>query len=389
MSDLGLRMESEPRSRRRGKDDNSRGGRRGRGRKKKNRSGCAVSLALVIVLAVIGGGGYWAYGFLKDRFGPPPDYSGSGSGSLVVEIKQGWATPQMANELKKVGVTKSVEAFTKVAREDKDQRASKIQPGAYTMAKRMSAKAAFEILVNPKNKQDYIVRPGIRATQVYESLAKALKVPKEKVEAAAKDPSLGLPEYAKGNIEGFLYPASYIAAPGMDPLVVLKDMVAKAVKEYDKLGLPAKAQAMGKSPYDLIIIASLVEAEGKTTDDKGKVAQVIYNRLGKNMTLGLDSTVNYYLNKSNIQLTNKELNDASNPYNTRVKKGLPPGPIGSPSKAALDAAVAPPAGKFLYFVTVDPIAGTTKFTDNDADFQTYKAELAKWIKDHPTPSTSP
>ncbi|GCE01763.1 endolytic transglycosylase MltG [Embleya hyalina] len=385
MSDLGLRMESEPRSRRRGKDDGSRGGRRGgRGRKKKNRSGCAVSLALVVVLSILGGGGYWAYGFLKDRFGPPPDYSGSGSGSLVVEIKPGWATPQMANELKRVGVTKSVEAFTKVAREDKDQRASKIQPGAYTMAKHMSAKSAFEILVNPKNKQDFILRPGMRSAQVFESLAKTLKVPKEKVEAAAKDPSLGLPDYAGGNIEGFLFPASYIAAPGMDPLVVLKEMVARAVKEYDKDGLAAKAQAMGKKPYDVIIIASLVEAEGKTTDDKGKVAQVIYNRLGKNMSLGLDSTVNYYLGKSNIQLTNKELNDASNPYNTRVKKGLPPGPIGSPSKAAIDAALAPPAGKYLYFVTVDPIAGTTKFTDKDSEFQDFKAELAKWIKEHPT-----
>ncbi|OPC80153.1 hypothetical protein B4N89_03590 [Embleya scabrispora] len=388
MSDLGLRMDSEqsePRSRRRGKDDGSRGGRRGRGRKKKNRSGCAVSLALVIVLAILGGGGYWAYGFLKDRFGPPPDYSGSGSGSLVVEIKPGWATPQMANELKRVGVTKSVEAFTKVAREDKDQRASKIQPGAYTMAKHMSAKSAFEILVNPKNKKDFILRPGLRSSQVFESLAKSLNVPKEKVEAAAKDPSLGLPDYANGNIEGFLFPASYIAAPGMDPLVVLKDMVGRAVKEYDKVGLAAKAQAMNKKPYDLIIIASLVEAEGKTTDDKGKVAQVIYNRLGKNMSLGLDSTVNYYLGKSNIQLTNKELNDASNPYNTRVKKGLPPGPIGNPSKAAIDAALAPPSGNLLYFVTVDPIVGTTKFTDSDAKFQEFKAELAKWIKEHPTP----
>ncbi|MGC0419660.1 endolytic transglycosylase MltG [Embleya sp. AB8] len=387
MSDLGLRMESEsePRSRRRGKEDNSRGGRRGRGRKKKNRSGCAVSFALVIVLAVVGGGGYWAYGFLKDRFGPPPDYSGNGSGSLVVEIKPGWATPQMANELKRVGVTKSVEAFTKVAREDKDQRASKIQPGAYTMAKQMSAKAAFELLVNPKNKQDFILRPGLRATQVFELLAKTLKVPKEKVDAAAKDPSLGLPDYAKGNIEGFLFPGSYVAAPGMDPLVVVKEMVSRAVKEYDKDGLPAKAQQSGKSPYDLIIIASLVEAEGKTTDDKGKVAQVIYNRLDKNMSLGLDSTVNYYLGKSNIQLTNKELTDASNPYNTRVKKGLPPGPIGNPSKAAIDAAVSPPAGKYLYFVTVDPLAGTTRFTDSDSQFQEYKAELAKWMKEHPNP----
>ncbi|WP_406280094.1 endolytic transglycosylase MltG [Embleya sp. NBC_00896] len=383
MSDVGLRMESEPRSRRRGKDDNSRGGRRGRGRKKKNRSGCAVFVALAIVLAIVGGGGYWAYGFLKDRFGPPPDYNGPGQGSLVVEIKSGWATPQMANELKRVGVTKSVEAFTKVAREDKDQRASKIQPGAYTMAKKMSAKAAFEILVNPKNKQDYILKPGRRATQVFDELAKTLKVPKEQVEAAAKNPSIGLPPYAEGNIEGFLLPASYVAAPGMDPVVVLKEMVSRAVKEYDKNGLVAKAAEMGKTPRQIIIIASLVEAEGKTTDDKGKVAQVIYNRLGKNMSLGLDSTINYYLNKSNVQLTTKELNDASNPYNTRVKKGLPPGPISNPSKAAIDAALSPPTGKLLYFVTVNPVSGETKFSETDAQFQIDNKELQKWIAEHP------
>jgi UPF0755 protein len=383
MSDLGLRMdsESEPRSRRRGKDDNSRRGGRGRGRKKKNRSGCAVLVALAIVLAIVGGGGYWAYGFLKDRFGPPPDYSGSGSGQVLVEIKTGWATPQMANELKRAGVTKSVEAFTKVAREDKDQRASKIQPGAYTMAKHMSAKSAFEILVNPKNKQDLIVPPGRRATQVFELIAKKLNVPKEKVEAAAKDPSLGLPDYAKGNIEGFIYPASYVAAPGMDPLVVLKDMVAKSVKSYD--GLAEKAAAVKKSPYEIIVIASLIEAEAKTIDHKGKVSEVIYNRIKKNMSLGLDSTVNYYLNKSNVQLSTKELNDASNPYNTRVLKGLPPGPINTPGKDSIAAALAPSDGDFLYFVTTNPETGETAFSSTDAQFQKDKAKLSQWIKDNP------
>jgi peptidoglycan lytic transglycosylase G len=383
MSDLGLRMdsESEPRSRRRGKDDNSRRGGRGRGRKKKNRSGCAVMVALAIVLAIVGGGGYWAYGFLKDRFGPPPDYSGSGSGQVLVEIKTGWATPKMANELKRVGVTKSVEAFTKVAREDKDQRASKIQPGAYTMAKHMSAKAAFEILVNPKNKQDLIVPPGLRSSQVYDLIAKKLNVPKEKVEAAAKDPSLGLPEYAKGNIEGFLNPASYVAAPGMDPVVVLKDMVARSVKQY--AGLEEKAAAVKKSPYDIIVIASLIQAEAKTIDQRGKVSEVIYNRLKKNMSLGLDSTINYYLNKSNVQLKQSELNDASNPYNTRIKKGLPPGPINTPGKDSIAAALAPSDGDYLYFVTVDPITGETVFCKTDAQFQEANKRLQQWIKDHP------
>ena len=386
MSDVGLRMnpeQSEPRSRRRGKET-PRGGRRGgRGRKKKNRSGCAVFVSLAIVLAILGGGGYWAYGFLKDRFGPPPDYSGNGSGQVVVEIKSGWAPPQMANELKRAGVTKSVEAFTKVAREDKDQRSNKIQPGAYTMAKHMSAKAAFEILVDPKNKQDLIVAPGRRATQVYDSLAKKLNVPRAAVEAAAKDPSIGLPAYANGNIEGFLFPASYIAAPGMDPVVVLRAMVANAVKEYEKDDLVTKAEAIGRTPYEVIIIASLVEAEGKSTDDKGKVAQVIYNRLDENMTLGLDSTVNYYLNKSNVQLSNKELNDTKNPYNTRVHKGLPPGPINNPGVDSIGAALEPPTGDYLYFVTVDPSTGETEFAETNAEFQKSVEKLNDWIKEHP------
>ncbi|MDI2132089.1 endolytic transglycosylase MltG [Yinghuangia seranimata] len=379
MSDLGLFPDSEPRtSRRKGKNGSS----RGRKKESKGRSGCAVFIAFAIVIGLLGAGGWYAYGFVKDRFGPPPDYSGAGNASdtIVVVVKPGWVASNIGNELKRVGVVKSVDAFTKAYTGDKQQR--NIEASAYVMKKHQSAKSAFEFMVDRNNRQNINPGEGLRATKVYEVIAKKLGVPPAEVEAASKDPSLGLPAWANNNIEGFLFPGQYAAAPGMKPVDVLRDMVTTAKNKYTAMQLEQKAQAAGKTPYQILTIASMVQAEVRRTEDFGKVSQVIYNRLGKDMTLGLDSTVNYALNKSSLQLTTDDLK-VDSPYNTRIKKGLPPTPIGNPGVPAINAALAPPQGNFVYFVTTNPETGETKFTDSYTQFQQYSNELQKWHKDNP------
>jgi UPF0755 protein len=371
-------MDTEPRSRRRGKN----GGSRGRRKEKRGRSGCAVFIAFAVVVALIATGGWYAYGFVKDRFGPPPDYSGTGAEgtSVVVVVKPGWVASQIGNELKRAQVVKSVDAFTKAYTGDKQQR--NIEASAYVLKKHMSAKSAFEFMADRNNRQNINPGEGLRASKVFDVVAKKLNVPVAEVEAAAKDPSLGLPAWANGNVEGFLYPGQYAAAPGMKPVDVLREMVTTAKNKFATWDLEAKAAAVGRKPYEILTIASMIQAEVRTAEDMPKVAEVIYNRLGKDMTLGLDSTVNYALNKSSLQLTRAEL-DTNSPYNTRKVKGLPPTPIGNPGKDAITAALSPGTGTYLYFVTVNPESGLTKFTASQSEFQTFVKELETWHKQNP------
>ncbi|UGQ13081.1 endolytic transglycosylase MltG [Yinghuangia sp. ASG 101] len=378
MSDLGLTMDTEPRSRRRGKS----GGSRGRRKDKRGRSGCAVFIAFSIVIALVATGGWYAYGFIKDRFGPPPDYSGAGSdgSSVVVIVKPGWVASQIGNELKRAQIVKSVDAFTKVYTADKLQR--NIEAAAYVMKKHMSAKSAFEYMVNKENKETATIPEGYRATKVYTALAEKMQIDPKEFETAAKDPSIGLPAWANGQIEGFLFPTQYPVAPGMKPVDVLRDMVTTANNKFVKFDLENRARAVGKTPYEVLIIASMVQAEAKQAADFGKISRVIYNRLESKppMNLGFDSTVNYGLDRNNIVVTNADTKK-DHPWNTYLHPGLPETPINNPGEDALEAALDPTPGDMLYFVTVNLETGETKYAKTAAEHEKNKEEFEAYMED--------
>ncbi len=159
--------------------------------------------------------------------------------------------------------------------------------------------------------------------------------------------------------EGFLFPATYDVAPDATAESTLKQLF----KAYDTAADKAGVTRTNRTPYEIVIIASLVEAEARHAEDYGKVARVVYNRLEKGMPLQFDSTVNYALNADKQIVTNQDLG-VDSPYNTYKNTGLPPGPINSPGLAALQAAVNPTAGDWLYFVTTNPKTGETKFADH-------------------------
>ena len=140
-------------------------------------------------------------------------------------------------------------------------------------------------------------------------------------------------------------------------------MVDKRVEKLDTLGVPT-----GTDRQRLLIIASISESEVNSEEYYGKVVRVILNRMAKNMPLGMDSTVAYGLGVSADKLTDAMLNDASNPYNTRVNTGLPPTPISNPGESAIKAAMNPPEGDWLYFVTVNLTTGETKFAATEDEF---------------------
>jgi UPF0755 protein len=356
------------RSSRGGRDRRGKGGKSDKGRKGKNGIACLV-VALVLAGGV-GGVGYFGYQFWQGQFGASPDYAGTGSGSVQIEIPRGSGGYDIGNILKKAGVVKSVDAF--VSAQQKNPKGLSIQAGVYTLKKEMSAESAVALLLSPVSQANFVIPEGRRNTWVYEQIDKRLDLAAGTTKdiAKAKADDLGLPDWAKNHkdvkdpLEGFLFPASYPVAKGNKPEDVLRKMVARANQEYGKLDLETKSRALGlKGPWELVTVASLVQAEGKTHDDFTKMAEVIYNRLSPEnketyQLLQFDSSYNYLMGQSKIKIGRDEINSNPDPYNTYKQKGLTPGPIGNPGAEALVAALNPTMDGWMYFVATDGMSKT-------------------------------
>lgn len=360
-------------------------------KKKKSRNGTACLIVSVVLVGGVGGVGYFGYQFLQQRFGPPPDFEGAGSGTVQVEIPQGAAGYDIAAILVKNGVVKSQGAF--VAAQKNNPKGNTIQAGVYTLAKEMSGANVVKKMLNPSSRNALIVPEGYRNTDVYKLIDKRLGIKSGETAAVAKAQvkNLGLPSWANDNkdikdpLEGFLYPASYPVAKGMKPENVLKKMVSRANAEYSKQDLKAEATELGlKSPLELITVASLVQREGKYKHDFDKVAQVVYNRLKPENTetvgrLEFDSTVNYIKATSRLDIgAVDDLRRIKDPYNTYDIKGLPPGPISNPGSEALHSALNPTPGPWYYFVSVTE--DKTLFAETNEEHELNRQEYAKESK---------
>ncbi|MEV3871934.1 endolytic transglycosylase MltG [Streptomyces sp. NPDC049906] len=370
--------DEEPPGRSGGREDR-RGGRSGKEGKRKRRNGCACLLVTAVFVGGIGAVGYFGYQFYQDRYGAPEDFAGAGTDENVsVDIPKGAIGSLIGQKLKEAGVIKSVDAFTQA--QNRHPQGKSIQDGAYILRKQMSAASAVELMLDPKSRNNLIIAEGRRNIWVYEQIDKRLDLP----EGTTKDialtewKSLGLPEWAtngaasrKDPLEGFLYPSSYPVSEGTEPAEVLKKMISRAKSQYAAHDLDGKARELGlKGPLELITVASLVQAEGRTHDDFKKMAAVVYNRLKPdntvtNQKIEFDSTYNYLKNQSKLDISIKEIRNLDHPYNTYFYKGLPPGPIGNPGEDALSAALEPDDGGWMFFVSVD--GKTTTFTDNLTD----------------------
>ncbi|MFI6899600.1 endolytic transglycosylase MltG [Streptomyces sp. NPDC050256] len=217
-----------------------------------------------------------------------------------------------------------------------------------------------------------VIPEGWRASQVYAAADKALGEPAGTTEQAVATADLPLPAEAKGNPEGYLFPATYPVTSATTPQSLLRYMVDTAQSRFGADHITAGAQRNNVSVYQTVTIASIVQAEADTGSDMGKVARVIHNRLDRGMPLQMDSTLNYALNRSTLDTTTGDTKIDS-PYNSYERKGLPPTPIGNPGEQAMVAAIGPTPGPWLYFVTVAP--GDTRFTDDYAEQQRNVAEF--------------
>ncbi|MFE0036507.1 endolytic transglycosylase MltG [Streptomyces sp. NPDC059015] len=234
-----------------------------------------------------------------------------------------------------------------------------------------SKKRATEPQARPKT---LLVPEGWRSSQVYAAVDKALGVRAGTTlrTATAAGSRLRLPAEARGNPEGYLFPATYPVGPESSPGSLLSFMVNTAGHRFGTSSLTDGVRRHGMTLHQAVIVASIVQAEADSAEDMARVARVVHNRLARNMPLQMDSTLNFALNRSTLDTTRQDTGLRS-PYNTYAQRGLPPTPIGNPGEAAMKAAVGPAEGDWLYFVTVQP--GDTRFT---ADFEEHNRNVAEF-----------
>lgn len=321
-------------------------------------------------------------------FSSAEDYPGPGEEPVVVVVEAGQTVTEIGRTLKDEQVVASVEAWVDAAEDE--PRSLTISPGSYDMLTRMRAQDAVARMIDPDTKitNNLLLREGLRFDESIAAISEATGIPRKKLVTTSQGGRIGLPPYAKDNAEGFLFPATYSLDKDESARRVLSRLVDRWDRAASDLAFSRGAKRNGVTAYEALIIASLVQAEGHP-DDYDKVARVIYNRLdpdtwgGTDGLLQLDATINYALGSSEINLSSEQLQKTRSPYNTYRNVGLPPTPINSPGEAAMAAALNPADGPWLWYVTVNPDTGQTKFTDDFAEFERYRAEFTQWLKDNP------
>ena len=326
-----------------------------------------VIAALAVVFIFTGG-----LHQVRKSGGGAPDFScqASDSEDVTISIEKGATGAAIAQVLFEAEVIKSSSSFFRVAVGDK--RSESIAPGSHRIQLNLCAKDALDQLLDPKRIVGLIsVIEGAWSSEIADAMV-AAGFARSEVTKAIK--SIDLPSGFK-TLEGLLFPAQYSFEVNTSAQSALSAMMNRALTEIAKSGI---SDGSGKlSPQQLLIIASIIQAEGEPKDFS-KVSQVIRNRLKIGMPLQMDSTVHYVQKqRGDIFLSTKSTLIKSD-YNTYRKYGLPPGPIGNPGSAAMMAAVMPAIGDWIYFITVAP--GDTRFTSTLDQFNVWKAEYKKNLR---------
>ena len=340
-----------------------------RKRKRAQYRGAVKILLVVLALALVATCGWFAYGELKSirhanaaRTSQIVDYdSDEATGSVEFSIEEGEGVAQIAQKLTEADIVKSSTAFTQAVANAGNP---VLYPGTFQLQQKMSARNVLAILSDSSKAGGFVeVKAGERVSDVIANIVQMSGIDQSEFDSIVNSGGSGiLPSEANGHFEGWLEPGSY-GVKNKSASDILKAMVDKRVAKLDGLGVPS-----GADRERIMIIASIAEAEVNRPEYYGKVSRVIENRLQAGMPLGMDSTVAYGANTSPSKLTDAMLNDASNAYNTRINKGLPPSPISNPGDNAIQAAMNPEEGNWLYFVTTNLQTGETKFVATEAEF---------------------
>jgi UPF0755 protein len=365
---------------------------RARQQRRRNRhrsvvGGLGVVLVTVTVIAVV----FFGSKLWHSR-GPVLDYTGEGGQQVLIEVREGDFTTAIAETMRGAGVIANVKTFLDIAQGN--AAIAMIQPGFYRLRTEIPAATAVQQLSDPQSRVGKLVIPEGRQLDdttdmktnvvtpgVFTLMAEAscldlngdrhcLKAQDLRRAAATETPqALSVPDWALGpvaklggdhrRIEGLITAGTWNVDPTAAAPIVVSKVIGQSAAELAKSNLPATAEQLGMTPYELLIVASLVQREA-LPHDFTKVARVIDNRLNEPQRLEFDSTVNYPLDRQEVATTDADRAKVT-PWNTYASDGLPATPICSPGMEALRAAEHPEPGDWLYFVTIDK-DGTTLFT---------------------------
>jgi UPF0755 protein len=353
------------------------GGRPRRQRRERRRRRAVLSMALVVFVLAAGGVFFGARKLHALR--EVPDFAGAGDVQAVVQVEDGQSLTAIGATLVRSHVVASVRAFTLAA--EADPRGRAVQAGYYQVRERMSGSAAVARLQEPAARVGHLeVRGGEQLDNVGLPGGKAVPgllsaisrascavigeastcVSLEDLRTAMiqSDPTqIAVPSWAfdpmsrvepRRRLEGLLVPGLYDVRPGSSAVQLLQQVTSTSVARLLASGFPASAAGTGFSAYEVLVIASVIEREGITPDFR-RVSRVIYNRLAAKMLLQMDSTINYPLDQQQVNTSDAD-RARPGPYNTYLNVGLPVSPIGSPSAAAIAAALSPEPGPWRYFV---------------------------------------
>ena len=325
------------------------------------------TLVLLVILLILGGmaGGLYVYA----------TGASGGSEPVTVTIPQGATAEEVAQILADAGVVRSALAFRVVA--SLRGLGGSLLAGTYELSTNMTVSEALGSLREgpPEPETVTVTFPeGLELPQVAEVASEGLGIPAQAFQRLAESGAFALPPYlpeGTETIEGFLFPKTYSFPPDADAEDVVLRLLAQFEEEAAGLAW-ARAEQLGLSPYEVVIVASLIEREARVAADRDKVSAVIHNRLEAGMPLQIDATVQYALPEENRLLTEDDYRYPS-PYNTYLHPGLPPTPIASPGLASLKAALQPADADYLYFVVIDE-SGRHAFAETYEEFLQLKAE---------------
>ncbi|HEX3278391.1 MAG TPA: endolytic transglycosylase MltG [Thermoleophilaceae bacterium] len=329
-------------------------------RRRAPRWGRIVALGAVVLVL---GGVAW---FLVSLFQP---FKGDGEGTVRVAIPQGASLGEIGDLLESRGVVSSSTFFQLRAR--LAGRSNSLKPGSYTLARDMKYTSVLDKLEQglPPNVVRVVIPEGLSRKEIAPRVA---GLRGSYIKATRSNPELNPRQYKAKNaksLEGFLFPATYELKRGQPVSRLVSEQLQAFKRSFAGVDL-RYARSKNLTPYDVLTIASLIEREVQVPKERKLVASVIYNRLHDGIRLDIDATTRFVVGKWSGALRESELHNPS-PYNTRVHFGLPPGPIGNPGIASIQAAAHPAKTNYLFYVAAVCGNGSHKFAATDAQFQRY------------------
>jgi UPF0755 protein len=308
-----------------------------------------VLLVLAVVgLVVAGLGAVWFQSQLD-----PPGHPGR---EVAVTIPDGASVARIAAILDSQGVIKNARIFRLYVR---IKGAGQFKAGEYSFRQRESADAIIDeltsgpVYVFKGNK--LTIPEGFSLKQIAARVGTVPGLSADRFLALTQSGEIRSQYQPAGsnNMEGLLYPDTYLVEKGDDERTLLTRMVDSFDSAAAASGIDQAPAKVGLSPYEAIVAASLIERETRFDDERAKVSRVIQNRLAKKMRLEIDATVVYALGGGTTRVLKEDL-QVDSPYNTYKIPGLPPGPISSPSRESLFAAVNPTPGPWFFYVVTEP-----------------------------------